>query len=792
MKKYFVYIFFHLVVQEICLAQIEDGLLIHYNLNADCLDYSTNGYDGTPVDVTFIEDQNANPLSAISLNGNTSMVLFPNIPELEIDFPISFMVKARFDEISGEQIIFATDYSETTHSGAWMQLSSQGNLVVSFGNGNGGFNAAARHGKSADFPIEVDVWYCFATVIRGYQDIDIYIDGVLMDGFYTGNATTIAYSSGPGNLGRKCGNPISLIPPYFFDGAIDDFCYWEREITEDEVAGVCESEAPCAGTLTVPDVSGCVNQPITLSFDLEGDISDDADFLWEFEDGSSYTSEEVTIFAPAAGTQEYTLTLTTQDGCVYSASGSISVVNQLQTPDIETEVILCDGEEFTIDTSLYPEWEVSDENGDLIDVFTTNQVGNYIFDFNSACSQEQLEIEITVINPPQLFDLTDRSICEGESIVFDVESWDSIENDSEFYVTVGADLPVQYTGSPLDFDFPVSGQFEVVIEGAIMSCNLDESFQVNVSVAPTSFVDNAYDICQGEVIELDFSSLNFDVVNGDGEAILEAQIFAGGTYVFIGQSGCANLEEVVVVTETEFSPGSFGNFQMLCEGTDTVDIGFNSSEYNYEWESGANSSFISVAESGTYSVIVSDPTGTCIQDFNFQVNSMPFAPAEVFTFPAVDLCSEGQRTINFPPQYGPYTFSDTLHGLAYTAKEPEVLIFSFSDGCYTYFDTLFIDIESCLCPVWVPNVFTPDGDGLNDNFKPVIDCDVSNYTMTIFNRWGTEVFRTNDPNEPWRAESPNTKYFASENVYVYIITYEQKVDGLAIPNELIGNLTLIR
>ena len=133
-----------------------------------------------------------------------------------------------------------------------------------------------------------------------------------------------------------------------------------------------------------------------------------------------------------------------------------------------------------------------------------------------------------------------------------------------------------------------------------------------------------------------------------------------------------------------------------------------------------------------------------------------------------------------------------LTGLTYIAEESYVLTVSFSDGCHTYTDTLSISVESCLCPVWIPNVFTPDGDGLNDIFKPVIDCEVFNYRMRIFNRWGREVFTTTDPNEPWRGESPNASYFSNESVYSYILTYEQRVDGLGIPNTLVGSVTLLR
>jgi gliding motility-associated-like protein len=140
------------------------------------------------------------------------------------------------------------------------------------------------------------------------------------------------------------------------------------------------------------------------------------------------------------------------------------------------------------------------------------------------------------------------------------------------------------------------------------------------------------------------------------------------------------------------------------------------------------------------------------------ISELPFAPSEIFDFPTVDICLEGQTNINFPPQFGPYTFSDTLTDHTYTAIETETLSFTYSDGCFTYQDTLFISVESCLCPVWVPNVFAPNEDGLNDLFKPVLDCNIYDYQMLIFNRWGREIFQSNDIDVGWKGESPNSDF----------------------------------
>ena len=50
--------------------------------------------------------------------------------------------------------------------------------------------------------------------------------------------------------------------------------------------------------------------------------------------------------------------------------------------------------------------------------------------------------------------------------------------------------------------------------------------------------------------------------------------------------------------------------------------------------------------------------------------------------------------------------------------------------------------------LWVPNSFTPNNDGINDFFKPVV-AGVDYYELIILDRWGEVVFRTSDVNESW-------------------------------------------
>lgn len=69
---------------------------------------------------------------------------------------------------------------------------------------------------------------------------------------------------------------------------------------------------------------------------------------------------------------------------------------------------------------------------------------------------------------------------------------------------------------------------------------------------------------------------------------------------------------------------------------------------------------------------------------------------------------------------------------------------------------------------YIPNTFTPNGDNLNDIFRPIIGfIDPSDYTLTIFDNTGTPVFTTNSPLEGWDGKKEG--HHCQEGVYIYLI-----------------------
>ena len=114
------------------------------------------------------------------------------------------------------------------------------------------------------------------------------------------------------------------------------------------------------------------------------------------------------------------------------------------------------------------------------------------------------------------------------------------------------------------------------------------------------------------------------------------------------------------------------------------------------------------------------------------------------------------------------------------------------EECTTYTNTF--NVENIPLPpvndIKIPNVFTPDNDGINDFYNPIIDEEltVTNYNLSIFNRWGQRVFHSTDRNKKWEPDND-----AFMGVYVWMLDLELvNCTGENIYFKDSGDLTLIR
>lgn len=141
---------------------------------------------------------------------------------------------------------------------------------------------------------------------------------------------------------------------------------------------------------------------------------------------------------------------------------------------------------------------------------------------------------------------------------------------------------------------------------------------------------------------------------------------------------------------------------------------------------------------------------------------------------------------DFGDSYTSSIFSPAPHTYADTGTYLITLITSTQYNCIdTTYKTIIVEPDFAF---YVPNVFSPNGDGINDSFngKGIL---IDEYEMKIFDRWGNMVFISKDLQEPWDGKANYGSVVAQQDVYIYVINL---TDFKRKKHEYKGIVTLVK
>ena len=237
MKRVFLFLFVFSTVLAIGQIDLNNGLILYYPLDGNANDFGPGNLDGIP-SVNWAPDYQGNSSGAAQFNGSDTYIDFPEDLSLKPQLPVSFSFYVRLNSPNVQQgWIFSTNYSQNTYRGIFCNID---NAKIQFSIGDGDLNStssSARRTKTVTKPLNIGQWYHIVGVVRGLSDMSIYVDCTDEPGTYSGTGGNINYNSDPGSIGR---GDITDISPYYFNGGLDDFRYWNRALSEEEVTALCE------------------------------------------------------------------------------------------------------------------------------------------------------------------------------------------------------------------------------------------------------------------------------------------------------------------------------------------------------------------------------------------------------------------------------------------------------------------------------------------------------------------------------------------------------------------------
>jgi gliding motility-associated-like protein len=232
-------------------------------------------------------------------------------------------------------------------------------------------------------------------------------------------------------------------------------------------------------------------------------------------------------------------------------------------------------------------------------------------------------------------------------------------------------------------------------------------------------------------------------------------------------------------------------------GSITLNVTNGTSPYTYSWTTGATTNALSGLSPGNYSVTVND-INNCSADTTFEL-AYQYAIG-VNATPSVEITMGSSTTLGFTvtgnsPSYT-YVWSPSYALSCINCENPVAspeitttyqIEVTNSAGCVAI-DKIIVTVTPDY-DVFVPNAFTPNGDGNNDFFQIYGNlAGIAYMEIQVFNRWGEKVFQSNDYNFKWDGTYKGVMQDPAVFVWVLKITW---LDG-HLDKLRKGSVTLLR
>ena len=342
-------------------------------------------------------------------------------------------------------------------------------------------------------------------------------------------------------------------------------------------------------------------------------------------------------------------------------------------------------------------------------------------------------------------------------------------------------MPGSLTGSSIVIT--PSGNATYTVVGASGGCNDTTTVAITITPTPTvtiSLSSSGDTVCTGQsvVLTVNGSATGYVWSNGSTGSAITVSPISDTVYSVVASNG--NCAATAVSQPLDIYPALnlFMKSDSVCSGKGTtVSIVASGGEpgYLYSWNNGATTgvSSISVVPAGTttYTCAVTDVCGTTKTDS---------AIVTAFTAPNISFTENpkvipGGQFVGFVNTTTGATNYIWTFGNGATSAAVSPVIQYIDSG--TYYVTLIASNVGCADTlqdtvfvtetIFIPNVFTPNGDGQNDVFH-VTMTSMKTYNIEIFNRWGERVFLTDSPNTDWDGRSEGG-VMCSDGTYYYMI-----------------------
>ena len=572
-----------------------------------------------------------------------------------------------------------------------------------------------------------------------------------------------------------------------------------------------------------PDLTICQGDPLQLDASSPG-----ASYLWQ--DGSTGATFNVI----ATGTYSVQVSVGT---CAVSDAVDVTV-NPTPIVDIGPDLTLCDGEEALLDATTANAtylWQ----DGSTGPIFNVSGPGTYAVNVtvNGCTTNDAVTVAYT---PLPTVDLgPDTGLCAGATLPLNAAQpgasylWNN--NSTAAAITAGpgdwsvmvtvngcsasdaisiAALPMPVLGLPDDTTLCDGTTWTIDVAqpgasylwqngstGATFLVQQPGTYGVTVSLGTCTVTDDVdvgyFDasvitlgidttLCPGEALVLALNVPGAQLTWPDGSNGTSFTVTSAGTYTVQANAGGCLMSDAINVAYTPLPVPDLGDDRQLCEG-DSLVLAVVPQNASVLWSGGGTADSLLVTQSAAITVTLT--LDGCVATDAVNVVFLPVVE-DVDLGPDATICLGAELVLDATTHLAEYVWNTGDDGPAITVTRPGTYQVTLTGPCIHAADTIMITEGNCAPIVYVPNAFTPDGDGTNEVFAPVVSGSVRAWAFRIFDRWGEAIYSSATPGEGWDGTLNGTP--VQDGVYVWQVEYKAVTDDGVTQEQRTGSVTLLR
>ncbi len=445
--------------------------------------------------------------------------------------------------------------------------------------------------------------------------------------------------------------------------------------------------------------------------------------------------------------------------CMHTDTIEVKYINARQV-FLGNDTSLCAGGTLTLQPDIANAqylWSTGSTGNQL----TVNSTGNYWIQVNNGNCTVTDTIRVVFNSPPVVNLGRDTALCPKQSLQLS---------------TVITNAVFQWQDGSASNNFKVASPGTYWLQVQKDGCTVRDSINVNYYPPEQLLLGPDIRLCTGSDTLLkatgNFTQYSWST-GATGAGII---VSAPGNYIATATTarGCKVQDTIALLPPYPLPLVQLNHSTTICEG-DTRILDAGNGFTGYLWNDGSTAATRTVSSTGVYSVTVTDNKG-CRGADSVAISKIVPLPAN-FLPADTALCS--YATVNLAPikSFTEYLWNTSATTAAIVVSKPGTYSLTVTDqyNCKGT-DQVIISPKDCMLGLYVPTAFSPDNNGKNDAFKPMLFGNVVKYDFAIYNRYGQTVFRSAKQGESWDGSFKGS--IQPGGAYVWTCSYQLSGQGL--------------